>query len=110
MNGQRMLNTNDPLASTMVTLLIVSAPDIASVIQGDALLARGGWTPCEPIEGGDVWQHERADVCLWWFGERVLMEDNLDLRFHTVQIKPLKRLFFCLGITLRVLDQVLHSM
>ena len=66
----------------MVTLLIVSAPDIASVIQGDALLARGGWMACKPIEGGDVWQHARADVCLWWFGERVLMEDNLDLRLN----------------------------
>ena len=94
MNGQRILNTNDPVASTMVTLLIVSAPDIASVIQGDALLARGGWMPCKPIEGGDVWQHARADVCLWWFGERVLMEDNLDLRFSRGSNQTVEEVIF----------------
>ena len=65
----------------MVTLLIVSEPDIASTIQGDALLARGGWSHCDAVEGGKVWQHECGDVWLWWFGERFLMEDELDARF-----------------------------
>lgn len=81
MNGQRMLNTNDILPVSMVTLLIVSEPDIASTIQGDALLARGGWSSCEPVENGDVWVHDNAEVYLWWFGNRVLMEDHLDTRF-----------------------------
>ncbi len=81
MNGQRILNTNDSVAIAMVTLLIVSAPDIASVIQGEALLARGGWEPRESVEEGKVWVHKNADVCLWWFGKRVLMENHLDHRF-----------------------------
>jgi len=66
----------------MVTLLIVSEPDIASTIQGDALLSRGGWLSCDSIEEGRVWKHESAEVCLWWFQHRVLMEDDLDQRFE----------------------------
>ena len=65
----------------MVTLLIVSEPDIASTIQGDALLARGGWSEREDVEGGSVWQHECEDVWLWWLSEGFLMEDELDDRF-----------------------------
>ena len=73
----------------MVTLLLVSEPDIASTIQGDALLARGGWVEMSNVEGGRVWKHENKDVWLWWFGEGFLMEDGLDERFssaigHTV--------------------------
>ena len=34
------------------TLLIVSEPDIASTIQGDALLLRGGWHEEGEVEGG----------------------------------------------------------
>ena len=65
----------------MVTLLIVSELDIASTIQGDALLARGGWSHRDEVEGGKVWQHECGHVWLWWFGEGFLMEDELDSRF-----------------------------
>jgi D-aminoacyl-tRNA deacylase len=65
----------------MVTLLIVSEPDIASTIQGDALLKRGGWIEIEDVEGGRVWKHEIKGVYLWWFGKRLLMEDDLDARF-----------------------------
>ena len=90
----------------MVTLLIVSEPDIASTIQGDALLARGGWSHRDAVEGGRVWQHECGDVWLWWFGERFLMEDELDaisradkdhLQFLKLFIsnKNLKIVLFC---------------
>ncbi len=69
------------IRSSMAVLLIVSEPDIASTIQGDAVLARGGWSECEPVEKYRVWQHERENVWLWWFGKRLLQEDDLDARF-----------------------------
>lgn len=68
--------------SLSVTLLIVSEPDIASTIQGDALLARGGWAERAPVEGGKSWTHETAPVHLWWFPDRVLWEDGLDERYE----------------------------
>jgi len=67
----------------MVTLLIVSNLDIASTIQGDALLARGGWSEMDSVEGGRVWKHQVKEVWLWWFENRFLMEDGLDMRFST---------------------------
>ena len=80
MNGRRMLKAGGRVGRIMVTLLIVSKLDIASTIQGDALLARGGWSERGDVEGGNVWQHACEDVWLWWFGERFLMEDGLDER------------------------------
>lgn len=65
-----------------VTLLIVSEPDIASTIQGDALLARGGWEETQTIEGGKAWSHETAPVHLWWFPDKVLWQDRLDERYE----------------------------
>lgn len=65
----------------MITLLIVSEPDIASTIQGDALLARGGWTEVTTVENGRSWSNDRKPVHLWWFPGRVLMEDNLEKRY-----------------------------
>ena len=76
-----MLKTGCLFARMMVTLLIVSDLDIASTIQGDALLARGGWSERADVERGGVWQHDCGTVWLWWFKERFLMEDNLDIRF-----------------------------
>ncbi len=78
----------------MTTLLIVSAPDIASTIQGDALLARGNWNPIADIEGCNAWKHEIADIHLWWFSSGILMEDYLDLRFkHATGIEPKEVIF-----------------
>ena len=76
-----MLKVSGVFAQSMVTLLIVSDQDIASTIQGDALLARGGWLEESKIEDGRVWKHENKDVWLWWFGKGFLMEDGLDGRF-----------------------------
>jgi len=78
-----MLKGRGVVAWPMVTLLVVSKPDIASTIQGDAILARGGWSEMEPIEGGRVWKHQRKEVWLWWFQNRLLMEDGLDTRFSS---------------------------
>ena len=76
-----MLKGRGVFALPMVTLLLVSNLDIASTIQGDALLARGGWSKMDSIEDGRVWKHQVKDVWLWWFGSRFLMEDGLDTRF-----------------------------
>lgn len=66
------------------TLLIVSEPDIASTIQGDALLLRGGWHEEGEVEGGKSWSHEIAPVHLWWFPGKVLSEDHLDKRYEQI--------------------------
>lgn len=78
----------------MTTLLIVSEPDIASVIQGEALLARGGWEAVGEVEGGAVHRHARADVHLWWFGSRLLHEDGLDQRFSAGLGSPVHEVIF----------------
>ena len=78
-----MLKDGGPVAQAMVTLLIVSEPDIASTIQGDALLNRGNWIEMDTVEAGRVWKHEIKDVWLWWFANRLLMEDGLDNRFSS---------------------------
>jgi len=66
----------------MVTLLIVSKPDLASTIQGDALLGRGGWNEAGQVEGGKCWIHAEKPVHIWWFPTRVLSEDELDSRYE----------------------------
>ena len=76
-----MLKGRGAFAQAMVTLLIVSDTDLASTIQGDALLARGGWAEMDTVEGYRVWKHKLKGVWLWWFGKRLLMEDELDTRF-----------------------------
>jgi len=67
----------------MITLLIVSESDIASRIQGDALISRGGWKHEDEIEGGQIWSHNNSLVYLWRYPGRVLIEDDLDERFST---------------------------
>jgi len=76
-----MLKMTAPFGVAMVTLLLVSETDIASVIQGEALLARGGWHEQEEIEGGSVWKHQHNRVWMWWIKTGFLMEDHLDTRF-----------------------------
>lgn len=73
----------------MVTLLIASAPDIASTIQGDALLARGGWTEVGTIEGGAHYAHANGQVHLWWHPKKLLHEDHHDQRFAEAAGIPL---------------------
>ncbi len=72
----------------------MSQPDIASTIQGDALLARGGWTEVTTVENGRSWAHDRKPVHLWWFPERVLMEDNLDERYSDNSGVKVKEVIF----------------
>ena len=69
------------MGHSMVTLLMVSEQDIASTIQGDALLARGGWIEKDAIGGERIWKHTEKDVWIWWIDKRFLMSDNLDVKF-----------------------------
>ena len=78
----------------MAVLLIVSEPDIASTIQGDAVLARGGWNELGPVEDGRVWKHVRKEVYIWWFGKRLLMEDDLDARFSQANHSDIDEVIF----------------
>ena len=66
----------------MVTLLIVSEPDLASTIQGDALLNRGGWRESIEVEGCKCWTHTDRPVHIWWLSERILWEDGVDSRYE----------------------------
>tara|TARA_B100001750_G_scaffold53105_1_gene40302 strand:- start:1932 stop:2906 length:975 start_codon:yes stop_codon:yes gene_type:complete len=78
----------------MITLLIVSEPDIASKIQGDAILARGGWNESDVVEGGKSWSHNNSSVYLWNYPGRVLMEDDLDKRFSMATGKNVTEVIF----------------
>ena len=77
-----------------IVLLIVSAPDIGSTIQGDALLSRGGWKKQEIVEGGDTWINGNGRVHLWWFPNKVLDEDNLDQRYTTLTGEKVDEVIF----------------
>ncbi len=68
----------------MTCLLIVSDPDIASTIQGDALLSRRGWLEGGVIEQGKYWIHDTEKAYIWWFPDKVLWQDQLDERFADV--------------------------
>jgi D-aminoacyl-tRNA deacylase len=61
-----------------VSLLVVSDSDIGSTIQGDVLLARGGWIEMDSVEGGRVWHHSKSPVHLWWRDELHLFSDHID--------------------------------
>jgi D-aminoacyl-tRNA deacylase len=63
-----------------VKLVVVSTPDIASLNQGKALLAKGGWQSGPQVEDDDTWS--QGDVRIWWFHDRLLQQDNLDLRWY----------------------------
>ena len=83
-----------PLRRLMATLILVSEIDIASIIQGDALLARGGWIEQSNIEGGKVWKHHESDVWIWWIETGFLMEDHLDTRFSNATKQTVDEVLF----------------
>ena len=65
-----------------VVLIIVSTCDIASLNQGKALLAKGGWVSGPVVEGDETWIQK--DIRIWWFSNGLLHEDNLDKRWREV--------------------------
>lgn len=62
-----------------VRLIVVSIPDIASLIQGEALLEYGDWNEGVEVEGCRT--NSLSDVRIWWLNNGLLWEDNLDARW-----------------------------
>ena len=77
-----------------VTLLILSSPDIASTVQGDALLGRGGWNQADSVEDGKTWRHKSQPVHIWWFPGKVLWEDGLDERYSAASGAQVREVIF----------------
>ena len=75
-----------------VKLVVVSVPDIASLNQGKALLSRGGWEQGPTVEGHQTWS--QRDVRVWWLPERVLWQDDLDLRWHDETSEDVQEVIF----------------
>ena len=79
-------------SQVMPTLIIVSRDDEASTVQGDALLALGGWVSGPVVEGGQSWS--QGDVHLWWWPGFVLREDDLDSRWTAAtSVRPHEIIF-----------------
>jgi D-aminoacyl-tRNA deacylase len=77
-----------------ITLLIVSDPDVGSTVQGKALLTRPGWTESEEINGDRTWRHNVAAVHIWWYHEKLLFADDLDLLYEKETKFPIREVLF----------------
>ena len=66
----------------MVSLILVSGGDIASVNQADSLLAMDQWIELEPVEGHRAFSLKHARM--WWLPDGCLWEDDLDKRWEAV--------------------------
>ena len=65
----------------MVTLVIISSGDIASVNQGKALLNKGQWLKIDDIEKCPA--YSLLHVRMWWLPDGCLWQDDLDKRWET---------------------------
>ena len=65
-----------------IRLVVVSEPDIASLIQGEELLELGEWQAGPEVESCATWA--LSDVRIWWLESRLLHEDDLDRRWTEV--------------------------
>ena len=81
-----MIQAVMPIRKSMrrISLLVVSDQDIASTVQGEALLARGDWNESLPVDGGRVWHHSSAPVHIWWRNVSHLFSDYLDEIYHQI--------------------------
>ena len=64
----------------MVSLIIISSGDIASVVQADALLEIGGWSRLPDVEGRKAYSNMHARM--WYVEDGALWEDDLDKRWQ----------------------------
>ena len=77
-----------------ISLLVVSAQDIGSTVQGEALLANGNWIESASVQNGRVWHHSNAPVHLWWRNESHLFSDYLDRTYHDLTDFVIKEVLF----------------
>ncbi|MDA0715494.1 MAG: hypothetical protein O2866_03825 [archaeon] len=65
----------------LVTLIAISQGDIASRIQGEALLRKLVWNECASVEGFQAFAIH--NVRLWLLPDKILWEDHLDHRWES---------------------------
>ena len=75
-----------------ITLIIVSGGDIASVVQGEALLELGQWRSGSEVEQQASWSLE--NVRIWWRDGFVLEEDHLDRRWNEATGEEVAEIIF----------------
>ena len=75
-----------------IILIVVSTPDVASLNQGEELLKLGEWIVGPQVEGFATWQ--RANVRIWWFGHRLLEQDDLDKRWFNATSESVTEVIF----------------
>jgi D-aminoacyl-tRNA deacylase len=76
----------------MVTLIAISNGDIASRIQGEALLRKLKWDVLTLVEGHQAFCLK--DVRLWFLPDRILWEDHLDDRWETSTGEVVREVLF----------------
>jgi len=64
----------------MVSLIIISSGDIASVVQADALLDLGGWVELDAVE--EKRAYSKLHARMWYLEDGALWEDDLDKRWE----------------------------
>ena len=70
-------------ADVGISLIVVSDLDIASTVQVEALIERGGWNCIGEVEGDERWQHRSERAEIWWMPRRLLFEDQIDMRYES---------------------------
>ncbi len=72
----------------MVSLLLASEEDVASLNIFDTLLKQGVWGPRENFSHGQVYTHRHKDVQLLKIKELHIFADNIDLEHSRLTNKP----------------------
>lgn len=83
---------DESMTSAPVKLIVVSNPDIASLIQGQALLEMGEWKEGPLVE--DCASHRLNDVRIWWLETGLLWEDDLDKRWTSATGEEVSEIIF----------------
>ena len=76
----------------MVTLVIISSGDIASVNQGKALLNKGQWLKTDDIEQCPT--YSLLHVRMWWLPDGCLWQDDLDKRWEIAREEEVDEVIF----------------
>ena len=80
------------MAEPQLKLVIISRPDIASLIIGEELLELGDWQRGPDVEGCIT--HGFCDTRIWWLDSRLLWEDDLDERWRQATTEEVSEIIF----------------